>query len=595
MFKRTTAFNPPSPDMLQNYTPGGASTTCPSASGWDWACTWTSDVFTAGQTMSAGTAQLDLYLSNQNPLIARTGQGGIGTSSNCGQGVSRPAVSNGDVMIFACAFRGGTGISISSVPSGWSLIGSRIDNGATISLVVYSHVVTDAASEPTTNIWTLSSTQKLNAYYMVFTGVDNVTPTDGDAGQATGSGTSHTAPSVTTTVANDRLLTFHATATCTQWTPPLGMTEVTDGTFCSQGAGTNADMEINELTLTSAGATGAQTATNDAAAVGVTKTIALRQNTVAVTCDLSVQLARPIVFRSQATAIVNSGTQVTVAKPAGATSGDVLLAGITFGGVASTSMSAVPANWTLVRQSANGGSIWTNTYTHVVGAGEPANYTWTINQAVQIIGDISAYSGVDTATPVDVSAAATGFQIMPTMTTTVPNTLLVAYFGGTNTVSASNWTPAAGMFERSDLVTSSPFLGASHQEQLWPTAGPTGSRTTNSVPGVNGPVGQWLALRPAANSVVGTASISITSPTGPTLQSVSFATSAVTFATGDRLAITVTAPDDAVNCGTSVSFDGAAEPSKLTVATIVPEGIVGLLLLAPALPIGLRWWKRRRP
>jgi len=35
-------------------------------------------------------------------------------------------------------------------------------------------------------------------------------------------------------------------------------------------------------------------------------------------------------------------------------------------------------------------------------------------------------------------------------------------------------------------------------------------------------------------------------------------------------------------------------PSKLTVATIVPEGIAGLLLLAPALPFGARWWKRRR-
>jgi hypothetical protein len=69
----------------------------------------------------------------------------------------------------------------------------------------------------------------------------------------------------------------------------------------------------------------------------------------------------------------------------------------------------------------------------------------------------------------------------------------------------------------------------------------------------------------------------------------------VTFATDERLQVSVTAPDDQVNCGASVSYDGASEPSKLTVATIVPEGVAGLLLLAPALPIGLRWWKRRRP
>jgi hypothetical protein len=49
-----------------------------------------------------------------------------------------------------------------------------------------------------------------------------------------------------------------------------------------------------------------------------------------------------------------------------------------------------------------------------------------------------------------------------------------------------------------------------------------------------------------------------------------------------------------VNCGVKVSYDSTATPSKLTVATIVPEGVAGLLLLAPALPIGARWWKRRR-
>jgi len=51
----------------------------------------------------------------------------------------------------------------------------------------------------------------------------------------------------------------------------------------------------------------------------------------------------------------------------------------------------------------------------------------------------------------------------------------------------------------------------------------------------------------------------------------------------------------AANCGVRLSYDEATVPSKLTVATIVPEGVLGLLLLAPALPLGARWWKRRRP
>jgi len=596
-FENSTTFSPPNPNMRQNYTPTSPSaTTCPGAGGYNWQCAWTSDTFTSGQTFSAGSSQVDLYVSNNTGSgITRQAQGGIGHgSSDCGSGVSRPSVANGDVMIFACAFRGGNSVTIDSVPSGWTLIGSRIDNGATISVVVYSHVVTDASSEPTTNAWNLSSTQKLNAYYMVFSGVDNVTPTDGDGGQATASGTSHAAPSVTTTVANDQLLTFHATATCTQWTPPAGMTEITDGTFCSQGAGTNADMEINELALAGAGATGAQTATNDAAAVGVTKTVALRANQQPMTCNLTVHLTRPILFESNQTAVVNSGTQITISKPTSAAVGDTLLAGLHFGGVASTSVSTVPSNWTLARSASNGGVWFSNTYTHVVQGGEPANYTWTFNQAIQILGDISAYSGVDTVTPVDLSAAATGFQTMPSLTTTGDDELLVAYFGGSTTGGPSTWPNATGMVERSELGTSG-TLSMSHQEGLWPVAGATGTRPLTASPGVNGPVGQWLALRPASGAQLGTASTSITSPAGPTLKQLSMATPAITFATGDHLQLVVAAPDDSANCGASVSYDSTSSPSKLTVAMAVPDGAAGLLLLAPALPVAGRWWKRSRP
>src|SRR5439155_25491752 len=80
----------------------------------------------------------------------------------------------------------------------------------------------------------------------------------------------------------------------------------------------------------------------------------------------------------------------------------------------------------------------------------------------------------------------------------------------------------------------------------------------------------------------------------PTLSSISIATSAATFATGERLVFELSVPNDAANCGVRLSYDEATVPSKLTVATIVPEGIAGLLLLAPALPVGARWRKRRR-
>src|SRR5438128_14313 len=53
-FARTQVFVPGSNDMKQNYTPAGSSTTCTVASGST--CTYFSDQFSTGQTMSAGSA-----------------------------------------------------------------------------------------------------------------------------------------------------------------------------------------------------------------------------------------------------------------------------------------------------------------------------------------------------------------------------------------------------------------------------------------------------------------------------------------------------------------------------------------------------------
>jgi hypothetical protein len=106
-----------------------------------------------------------------------------------------------------------------------------------------------------------------------------------------------------------------------------------------------------------------------------------------------------------------------------------------------------------------------------------------------------------------------------------------------------------------------------------------------------------MAFHPIASNTVtlGSATTTLGSISSPTLQSISIPTSAATFATGERLVLEVSVPNDAADCGVRLSYDEAGTASKLTVATIVPEGVLGLLLLAPALPIGLRWWKRRRP
>jgi hypothetical protein len=82
-----------------------------------------------------------------------------------------------------------------------------------------------------------------------------------------------------------------------------------------------------------------------------------------------------------------------------------------------------------------------------------------------------------------------------------------------------------------------------------------------------------------------------------TLFTWSWPTSAVAaFATGDRLRFIFTFVSGGSNCNNAgIQATMLANPSKITTATIVPEGVAGLLLLAPMLPFAARWWKRRRP
>ena len=70
-------------------------------------------------------------------------------------------------------------------------------------------------------------------------------------------------------------------------------------------------------------------------------------------------------------------------------------------------------------------------------------------------------------------------------------------------------------------------------------------------------------------------------------------TNAVTFATGDRLVLDIHWP--ASNCASAtLSYDSTATPSRVTVATIVPEALGGLLLAAPGVPLLIAWRRRRR-
>jgi hypothetical protein len=593
-FANSSNFDPPRIDMEQHYSPtSSTATTCPGSAGYSWVCSWASDSFAAGRTLEAGTAQADLYLSNNPVPVLRSASNLIGGSNNVCT-LTKPAnLADGDVMLAACRFRGGTGTTVTSVPSGWSLVGSRVDNGTTISLVVYSHVVTTASSEPASYTWDLSGTVKYAPSLIVFSGIDSAAPVDADAGSATASGTSHDAPSVTTTVSSDALVTYHVTATCTNWTPPAGMTEHSDTTFCSQSAGSNVDMETSSMRLGAAGATGPLTATNADAADGVTKTIALRRSTAPMTCDLTVQVMKPVQHRSTDSNAAADTTSLVINTPGGVQDGDVMVA--TIGARWTTGFTiTAPAGWTLVGSGTNGGCCTMSVYTKAASS-EPANYTWTFSASTAAAGGISAYWNVDTVTTYDVQGgnASSGLNATtPVITTTQPAELLVASF---MSAAIGTWTPPTGMTERFDRNASGALTASVEQADVIQTLAGAVSKTATITASSSGST-HIVALRSAAGAgYLGSATAQVTSPASATLVSVALPTAAVSFSTEDRLQLDVIAPNDQVNCAASLSYDSVTTPSRLTLATVVPEGIGSLLLLAPALPFAARWWKRRRP
>jgi hypothetical protein len=107
----------------------------------------------------------------------------------------------------------------------------------------------------------------------------------------------------------------------------------------------------------------------------------------------------------------------------------------------------------------------------------------------------------------------------------------------------------------------------------------------------------WHAASSTVTSLGTSSTITIPANTNTiTAFNWSWATAGATFADGDRLYFLMTFTGSGSNCNsTAVVYTTLAQPAYYTLATIVPENVLGLLLIAPALPLAARWWKRRRP
>jgi len=164
-------------------------------------------------------------------------------------------------------------------------------------------------------------------------------------------------------------------------------------------------------------------------------------------------------FRAAAQAGVISGvTSLTINKPTGTTSGDVMIAAIAFRPYNATL--TAPSGWTLIRKTSQsvGNNLAQAIYRKVAGASEPASYTWTLGSSpapVGAAGGIMAFYGINTTTPVNVeNGQATPNALThstPDVTTTANNTIVVT--AHSYSTCPTYWTPPSGMTEAVEAVS----------------------------------------------------------------------------------------------------------------------------------------------
>ena len=176
-------------------------------------------------------------------------------------------------MIAAIAFRPNT--ATITPPSGWTLI-RRTDQSAATASSQATYYRVAGGSEPSSYQWTFNSTTGIAGGITTFYDVNTFSLVDVENGQTTASGTSHAAPSVTTTVNNAMVVTTHSFTSCELWTPPGGMTEAVDVSSDAAPNVVGIALEMNYVLQSSLGATGSKTATvGGNADAGVGQTVAL--------------------------------------------------------------------------------------------------------------------------------------------------------------------------------------------------------------------------------------------------------------------------------------------------------------------------------
>lgn len=400
--------------------------------------------------------------SNTNRGFAYLGSGTATTASSGNITLALPAGHiAGDLLICLIESADNVVPSISN-SSGWTLLYSLSNGTASQASLFYKIVTSNAETNPQL---THNGGAGIVGDCAAFTGVDSTTPFDtGYAAAASVADTTVETGSLAT-VSPNTLLVFAAhmakSESSLTVSSKAGLTW-SAGALSTNGSGAGQSVAFSySTTYANQGSVGpivGTVASNSTLSNGVL--LALRPKANPLTLPVNV--------------------------PAGTVAGDVMLAAVA---VSPTTASInTPTGWTLVRTLSNTSSTSSRLalFSRVATASEPASYTWTFssNHAGAVAG-ISSFSGVDTATPINVeSGKATSSSTThstPSITTIYNNTLLVGIF---SYASSGSWTPPSGMTEAVDIASRPPSnSGGESMEISYQSQSSAGAVTAKSAKG----------------------------------------------------------------------------------------------------------------
>jgi MSHA biogenesis protein MshQ len=424
--------------------------------------------------------------------------------------VTLPAHAADDILLLATIVRSNT--ATVATPAGWTQIGTPTVRST---VATYQFFWKRAASGAETNplINRTGTTGDVYAAVSVYQGAfASGDPWEVKGPVVTGTTDPSVITGITTLTANSLVVVAVAgednnnASIITTGTNPAAYTEH----YIESATGADGVITFSEFVRTTAGATG----------------------NVSVNWDVAV----PIGFGGIVLALRPVTQVLTITKPAGTVTNDVMIASFGFRanqpGLSTDIVITPPAGWTLVRRLDNPGPTDNGlaVYQKTAGAGEPANYTWGLTciatcatngfQAAQ--GGILSFYNVNTTTPVDVEngqPTAIGAQTTPSVITTVANAMLVASH---SYATAGPWTPPpasggdAAMTEAVDVLSGAQSTEMSYV--LHAVAGATVGKQATPAPDDDVGNAHILALRPAQQS-----SISINKPAGTILNDVMIA------------------------------------------------------------------------